>query len=45
MKNVIQKFQYDPGKSNMKLKDKALDIVEKYTGRRLFEYKNYILVD
>lgn len=36
-------FDYDPSKSNMKLKDKLLGFIEKKFGRRLFEYRNYIL--
>ncbi len=36
-------FNYDPSKSNMRLKDKLLRLVEKRFGRRMFEYRNYIL--
>lgn len=36
-------FNYDPGHSKMKLKDKLLFFVEKKFGYRMFEYKNYIL--
>ena len=47
MNDIINKqdwvFEYDPLKSNMKLKDKILYPVEKYFGYRLFEYKNYRL--
>ncbi len=47
MKEVIAgqdwKFNYDPSKSNMRLKDKFLRFVEKKTGRRMFEYRNYRL--
>lgn len=49
MKDVIAsqdwEFNYDPSKSNMKAKDKLLYFVEKKTGRRLFEYRNYILAE
>ncbi len=38
-------FNYDPSKSNMRPKDKLLNIIEKRTGHRLFEYQNYILAD
>ena len=50
IKNRIQhlnwKFNFDPTsiKYKMKLKHKILFWVEKYTGIRLFEYKNYIKI-
>jgi len=34
-------FQFDPNKRKMRLKDKLLIWFEKWTGYRLFEYKNY----
>jgi len=34
-------FEYDPKKTKMKFKDKFLMGIEKITGKRLFEYKNY----
>ena len=47
MKEVIAAkdwdFEYDPSKSVMSLKDRLLDAVERKTGKRLFEYRNYIL--
>ena len=48
MQEVIKQknwdFIYDPSKSNIKLKDKILNRIEKRTGKRLFEYKNYRLI-
>lgn len=48
MKEVIEKkdweFEYDPSKSNMKFKDRILNRIEKATGKRLFEYRNYKLI-
>lgn len=35
-------FKYDASKTKVKLKDKVLLWVERMTGKRLFEYKNYI---
>lgn len=35
-------FEYDPKRSKMKFKHKLLMWIEKVTGKRLFEYKNYI---
>jgi len=47
MKEIIAgqdwEFDYAPSKSNMRPKDKLLGFVEKKFGRRLFEYRNYIL--
>ncbi|MDH5399137.1 MAG: hypothetical protein OEX02_13380 [Cyclobacteriaceae bacterium] len=37
-------FEYDPTKSNMRLKYKLLHWIEKRFGYRLFEYKNYKLI-
>lgn len=37
-------FTYDPGRSNMTLKNKLLDFIELKFGYRLFEYKNYVLI-
>lgn len=37
-------FEYDPSKSNMGYKDKILDLIERKTGARLFEYKNYKII-
>lgn len=34
-------FVYDPAKNNMTLKEKMLKVVEEWTGRQLFTYKNY----
>jgi hypothetical protein len=44
IKNKNWDFTYDPSKSNMKLKDKLLTKIEKVTGIRLFEYRNYKLL-
>ena len=48
MKDRIRKmdweFQFDTGKRKMKLKDSLLFYIEKYTGKRLFEYRNYRLL-
>jgi glycosyltransferase involved in cell wall biosynthesis len=44
IKNKDWNFVYDPSKSNMKFKHKILFYFEKYTGYRLFEYKNYKLL-
>jgi hypothetical protein len=38
-------FHYDPSQSNMKPKDRLLNFIEDKTGRRLFEYRNYILAE
>ena len=47
MEDIIRKkdwtFEYDPSKSNMRLKDKLLYPIEKYFNYRLFEYKNYLI--
>jgi len=49
MKEVIARkdwdFIYDASKSNMKLKDKFLHAFEQISGHRLFEYRNYKVVD
>lgn len=37
-------FNYDPRKRKIKFKDRILMFIEKITGKRLFEYKNYILL-
>jgi len=37
-------FEYDPEQSNMRLKDRFLFWLEKKTGKRFFEYKNYTLI-
>jgi len=38
-------FIYDPRQSTMNLKEKILYTIEKWTGYRLFEYKNYIILN
>lgn len=47
MNDIIAKqdwvFEYDPSRSNMRLKDKLLYPLEKFCGIRLFEYRNYKL--
>lgn len=37
-------FKYDPAKNNMKFKEKVMKLVEDFTGRQLFIYKNYKLI-
>lgn len=37
-------FQYDPSRSNMSFKDKLMFRLNRWTGRRLFEFKNYKLI-
>ena len=37
-------FDYDPSYNNLKLKDRFKNNLEKITGRRFFDYKNYVLV-
>lgn len=44
IKKMDWKFEYDPSKSNMKLKDKFLNALEKKTSLRPFDYKNYKIV-
>lgn len=38
------KFDYDLSYNNLKLKDRFKNSMEKITGRRLFDYKNYVIV-
>jgi len=48
MQEIIAKndwrFNYDPSRSKSKLTDVMLNVIEKHTGYRLFEYKNYNLI-
>lgn len=44
MKKKDWNFNYNPSKSNMQFKDRILNTIEKLTGYRLFEYKNYKLI-
>ena len=44
IKRMNWKFDYDLTYNNLKLKDKAKNLLEKWTGRRFFDYKNYISV-
>ena len=37
-------FSFDPTKKNLSLKERALYCLEKLTGRRWFEYKNYHII-
>jgi hypothetical protein len=37
-------FAYDSSKSKLKFKEKILRFIERLTGKRLFEYKNYIKI-
>lgn len=45
IKNKNWNFEYDPSKSNIKFKDQILNGIEKLTGKRLFEYRNYKLMN
>ena len=38
------KFPYDESKNKLKLKDHFKNLVEKITGKRPFDYKNYKIV-
>lgn len=38
------KFDYDLSYNHLSLKDRAKNMVEKFTGKRPFDYKNYIIV-
>lgn len=48
MKQVIEAkdwdFEYDPSRSNMSFKDRVMFLLNKITGKRLFEFENYKLV-
>ena len=48
MKDVIAsqdwEFEYDPSKSDMSIKDKILNGIEKITNRRFFSYENYKVI-
>ena len=37
-------FEHDLSKNNLKPKEKVLHCIEKFTGKRLFEYKNYKII-
>ncbi|PSK94880.1 hypothetical protein [Taibaiella chishuiensis] len=37
-------FDYDPAQSNMSLKDRVMFLLNKLTGKRLFEFENYKLI-
>jgi hypothetical protein len=45
IKNKNWKFEHDLSKDRRNWKTKFLDFIEKKTGIRLFEYKNYILIE
>lgn len=49
MKDVIEKqdwdFTYDPSRAKMNLKERILHFIERKTGKRLFAYKNYRLIE
>ena len=49
MKDVISsqdwKFEYDPSKSDMSLRDKILNKIEELTNRRIFSYENYKIIN
>jgi hypothetical protein len=40
---VNWEFTFDVTKSNVKFKERILNLIERITGYRLFEYKNYNL--
>jgi len=48
MKDVIAaqdwEFTYDPSRSNMECKDRIMFKLNKWTGKRLFEFENYKLI-
>ncbi len=48
MKEIIEhqdwQFVYDPSKSNMNLKERMLNMIERTTGKRLFMYRNFKIV-
>lgn len=48
MKEIIAakdwEFDYDPSRSNMSFKDRILFTLNKWTGKRLFEFQNYKLI-
>lgn len=44
IKNVNWTIQLETGKKNLRFKDRILYFIEKITGHRLFEYKNYSLL-
>jgi hypothetical protein len=44
---IVQKnwqFDYDPSYNNLKMKDRFKNGLERFTGKRWFDYKNYVLV-
>lgn len=44
IKRMNWKFDYDLSYNNYKFKDKVKNLLEKITGKRLFDYKNYKLL-
>lgn len=42
--NQDWEFEFDTSKQRLKFKDRLLMWIEKYTGKRLFEYKNYRII-
>ncbi|MFN0189559.1 MAG: glycosyltransferase family 2 protein [Bacteroidia bacterium] len=44
IKNMDWVFYYDTRQNNLSLKNKVLHFVEKQTGKRLFEYRNYRVI-
>jgi glycosyltransferase involved in cell wall biosynthesis len=44
IKNADWKFNFDPSKNNMTLKEKLLYFIQRTTGKQLFAYKNYRLL-
>ena len=48
MKEVIAAkdwdFRYDPSRSNMSFKDRIMFVLNRWTGKRLFEFENYKLI-
>jgi glycosyltransferase involved in cell wall biosynthesis len=44
MASIDWKFDYDPSKNNMTIKEKFLYFIQKLTGKQLFAYKNYKII-
>ncbi len=42
--SIDWKFNYDPSKTNMNLKEKLLYFIQILTGKQLFSYKNYKII-
>ena len=44
VENIGWAFEFDVSKNSYKLKDRFKSIVEKITGKRPFEYRNYKII-